>query len=207
ESRLLQPTTAQRTHLTLETLRQIFLSPAGILLLLIFVMSFGLTSFQGITGLYVVDKFNFNTKQVGAIWMVMGGMLILGQGALTGPLTKRFGEAMLIRAGLVGGVLGFIAMSMAISYSTILLALSFFSLTLALTGPALNAYISRFAGKRQGTLMGLNSAATSLGRVIGPLWGGYLYEVNIEFPYLSGAAALILALLVSWLGVHEQASQ
>ncbi|HEX2995045.1 MAG TPA: MFS transporter [Anaerolineales bacterium] len=207
ESRLLQPTTAQRATLTLGTFRQVFLSPAGVLLLLIFVMSFGLTSFQGITGLYVVDKFNFNTKQVGAIWMVMGGTLIVGQGALTGPLTKRFGEAVLIRAGLVGGVLGFIAMSLAINYSTILLALSFFSLTLALTGPALNAYISRFAGERQGTLMGLNSAATSLGRVIGPLWGGYLYEVNIEFPYLSGAAALVLALLVSWLGVHEQASQ
>jgi DHA1 family multidrug resistance protein-like MFS transporter len=55
--------------------------------------------------------------------------------------------------------------------------------------------------------MGLNSAATSLGRVIGPLWAGYLYEVNIEFPYLSGAAALILGLLVSWFGLRSQTEQ
>jgi DHA1 family multidrug resistance protein-like MFS transporter len=207
ESRGTQSVTNEQTRMTFETLRQTFLSPVGILLLLIFVMSFGLTSFQGITGLYVIDKFAFDTKQVGAIWMVMGGMLIVVQGALTGPLTKRFGEAFLIRAGLAGGALGFIAMSLATGYVTTLLALGFFTIALAMIGPALNAHISRFAGERQGTVMGLNSAATSLGRVIGPLWAGYLYEVNIEFPYFSGAAALILGLLVSRFGLQHQAGQ
>jgi DHA1 family multidrug resistance protein-like MFS transporter len=205
ESHASQPETDKERHLTRTALSQTFLSPVGILLLLILIMSFGLTSFQGITGLYVVDKFNFNTKQVGAIWMVMGGMLILVQGTLTGPITKRFGESLLIRAGLVGGALGFIAMSMAVNYLTTLVALGFFTLALALIGPALNAHISRFAGERQGTVMGWNSAATSLGRVIGPLWAGYLYEVNIEFPYLSGAAALALGLLVSYFGLQSQA--
>ena len=203
ESRLPAPAADQRTRLTLATFRQTFLSPVGILLLLIFVMSFGLTSFQGITGLYVIDKFAFDTKQVGAIWMVMGGTLIVVQGALTGPITRRFGEAFLIRLGLAGGALGFIAMSLAVNYGTTLLALGFFTLALALIGPALNAHISRFAGERQGTVMGLNSAATSLGRVIGPLWAGYLYEINIEFPYMSGAAALALGLLVSWFGLQK----
>jgi hypothetical protein len=59
---------------------RIILSPARPLLLLIFIMSFGMTNFQGMIGLYVVDKFAFDTKQVGAIWMVMGIMLILVQG-------------------------------------------------------------------------------------------------------------------------------
>lgn len=202
ESHAAQTGAVKKVRLTRETLRQTFLSPVGILLLLILVMSFGLTSFQGITGLYVVDKFHFDTRQVGAIWMVMGGMLIIVQGTLTGPLTKKFGEPVLIRAGLIGGALGFVAMSLAVSYITTLLALAFFTLALALIGPALNAHISRFAGERQGTVMGLNSAATSLGRVVGPLWAGYLYEVNIEFPYLSGAAALVLGLLVSFFGLQ-----
>jgi DHA1 family multidrug resistance protein-like MFS transporter len=197
----------KKARLSIGLLRPTFLSPVGILLLLILVMSFGLTSFQGITGLYVVDKFNFNTKQVGAIWMVMGGMLIIVQGTLTGPFTKRFGESFLIRAGLVGGALGFIAMSLAVDYITTLLALGFFTLALALIGPALNAYISRLAGERQGTVMGLNSAATSLGRVIGPLWAGYLYEINIEFPYISGAIALVLGLLVSFVGLQSKAER
>lgn len=202
ESHAPRPSAEQTAPITRDGLRALFFSPAGILLLLIFIMSFGLTGFQGITGLYVVDKFDFTTTQVGAIWMIMGGMLIVVQGALIGPLTKKFGEMALIAAGLVGGALGFLGMSLAADYATTLLAVAVFTLALALTGPALNAAISAYAGERQGMLMGLNSAAGSLGKVAGPLWAGYLYEANIEYPYLSGAATLLLALLVSVAGMR-----
>jgi DHA1 family multidrug resistance protein-like MFS transporter len=181
-----------------DTLRRTLLNPAGMLLLLVFIMSFGLTSFQGITGLYVVDKFDFNTKQVGAIWMVMGAVLILVQGLLTGPLTRRFGELPLISAGLAGGAIGFLGMSLAVDVLSTLLAVGLFTAALALVGPTLNAFLSNFAGEQQGTVMGLNSAASSMGRVVGPLWAGYLYEVDIDYPYYSGSGALVLSLAVCY---------
>lgn len=187
-------------------LRQVFTSPAAILLLPIFIMSFGLTSFQGITGLYVVDRFQFNTQQVGIIWMVMGGVLVLVQGLLTGSLCRRFGELPLIRVGLFGGALGFLFFALAGNFLTIVLALGFFSLSLALVGPALNGYISRFAGERQGTVMGMNSAATSLGRIVGPLWAGYLYDLNLVYPFFSGAVSLLLGLLICLVGIRRQPS-
>jgi len=178
--------------------------PAGILLLLAFIMSFGMTNFQGMIGLYVIDKFGFNTKQVGAIWMVMGGVLILGQGVLVGPLSKKFGDLTLIRIGLLGGAVGFVLVALAADYITTLVALGFFILALALIGPALNSCISSFAGEYQGSVMGLNSASTSLGRVVGPLWGGYIYDVNINFPFFSGAATFLLGLLVSMVALPTQ---
>jgi DHA1 family multidrug resistance protein-like MFS transporter len=143
------------------------LGPAGMLLLLICLDSFALTSVQGVTGLYVVDKFDFSTKQVGAVWMVMGGVTILVQGLLAGPLTRRFGELPLIYVGLLGSALGYLAMSLAAGYLTTLLAVGFFTLSLSVMGPPLNAYVSAFAGEHQGTIMGLNSAAASLGKVAG----------------------------------------
>jgi DHA1 family multidrug resistance protein-like MFS transporter len=185
---------------------RVILSPAGILLLLIFIMSFGMTNFQGMIGLYVVDKFAFNTKQVGAIWMVMGVMLILVQGGLTGPLSKKLGDLTLIRIGLFIGAIGFVLVALAIDYTTTLLALGFFIFGLALIGPALNSHISIYAGEHQGTVMGLNSAMTSLGRVVGPLWGGTIYDMNIEYPFYSGAATLLLGLLVSLIGLRKQVS-
>jgi len=183
---------------------RVILSPAGILLLLIFMMSFGMTNFQGMIGLYAVDKFAFNTKQVGAIWMVMGIMLILVQGGLTGPLSQKLGELTLIRIGLFGGAIGFALVALATNYSTSLLAIGFFIFALALIGPALNSYISNFAGEHQGTVMGLNSAFTCLGRVVGPLWGGYIYDINITYPFFSGAATLLLGMLVSFIGLQKQ---
>ena len=183
--------TAKKPPPRWQDLRQVFTSPAGLLLLLIFIMSFGLANFQGIIGLYAVDKFGFATEQVGALWMVIGAVLILGQGGLTGPLTKRFGELPLIRLGLTGGAAGFLFISLAVNFPTLLLALGFFTLALALIGPALNAYISQFAGQHQGAVMGLNSAATSLGRVVGPLLAGPLFDLNVEYPLWSGAATLL----------------
>ncbi len=184
-------------------LRTLF-SPVGILLLLIFIMSFGLTNFQGMIGLYAVDKFAFDTRQVGSIWMVMGIVLIVGQGGLVGPLTKRLGDRNLIKIGLLGGAIGFVLVALAVDYITSLLALGFFILSLALIGPALNSTISNFAEEHQGTVMGLNSACTSLGRVVGPLWGGYIYDLNINYPFFSGAAALLVGLLISLIGFRKQ---
>ena len=197
------PASASSRPRWLDTYLRIILSPAGILLLLILIMSFGMTNFQGMIGLYAVDKFSFDTRQVGSIWMLMGIVLIVGQGVLVGPLGRKFGELQLIKLGLLGGALGFVAVAFAVNYLTVMLALGFFILALSLIGPALNSYISTFAERQQGTLMGLNSAFTSLGRVIGPLWGGYIYDVNIIYPFLSGAATLSLGLLVSLFALRK----
>lgn len=183
---------------------RVLLSPVGLLLLLIFIMSFGMTNFQGMIGLYVVDKLDFTTTQVGSLWMVMGAMLIIVQGALVGVLTEKFGDLLLIKVGLLGGAIGFIFVAFAWNYITTLLALAFFILTLALIGPALNSYISNFAGEHQGTVMGLNSASTSLGKVLGPLWGGFIYDINIEYPFFSGAATLLFGLLLCLLAFRRQ---
>jgi len=205
ESRAPEPAAEKKAAPAREVYLRVLLSPAGILLVLIFIMSFGMTNFQGMIGLYVVDKFAFDTRQVGTIWMLMGLVLIVGQGVLVGPLSRKFGELQLIKLGLLGGALGFVSVALAFDYLTVMLALGFFILALALIGPALNSYISTFAEKQQGTVMGLNSAFTSLGRVVGPLWGGYIYDIKIEYPFISGAVTLALGLLVSLFTLHRQA--
>jgi len=196
ESQQSQTTAGAKGALSGAIIRQTITGPSGVLLSLVFVMSFGLTSFQGIAGLYGVDKFAFSTQQVGGMWMVLGAVMIVAQGLLTGPLTRRFGELPVIGGGLAGGAVGFLGMSLAEGYGGTLLALGLFALAMALCGPVLNAAVSRFAGERQGTVMGMTSAANSLGRVVGPLWAGYLYDINIEYPYWSGAAVLALDLLI-----------
>jgi DHA1 family multidrug resistance protein-like MFS transporter len=187
-----------------QTYLRVLAGPAGVLLLLIFIMSFGMTNFQGMLGLYVVDRFAFNTKQVGGIWMLMGAVLIVGQGALVGPLIRRLGELRLIQIALAVGGFGFLGVALAQDEIGVWAALTIFVLAISLIGPPLNSFISGYAGKHQGAVMGMNGASTSLGKALGPLWGGYIYDVDITYPFFSGAATLVIGLLVSLFAFRGQ---
>ena len=183
-------------------LKRILLSQAGILLLLIFIMNFGLTVFQGISGLYLLNKFNFDTRQMGMMWMVIGGVMVLSQGLLTGLLTKFIGEVRVIRLGMLTGAFGFVALLLVNGFIPILLAAGLFILVLALANPALNSFLSTFGGEHQGSLMGLNMAFASLGRVFGPMWAGLVFDVNIAYPFTNGVVVLLIGFMVSLIGMH-----
>lgn len=171
--------------------------PLGPLLLMAFLLSFGLASFDAIFGLYALEKFGYGPERVGAILMVVALVSAVGKGLLTGPATRRWGETRVIKGSLVAGAAGFILLVLAGSYATILLATGFFVLSKTLLRPSILALTSRRAPLRQGMVMGLSNTFMSLGRAVGPLWAGFIFDVNVNLPYLSGAAVLFLGFLAS----------
>ncbi|MES0360868.1 MAG: MFS transporter, partial [Anaerolineales bacterium] len=54
--------------------------------------------------------------------------------------------------------------------------------------------------------MGLSNSFMSLGRIVGPLWAGFVYDINLIFPYISGAAIMVVGFLVSLLWLKEDES-
>jgi len=51
----------------------------------------------------------------------------------------------------------------------------------------------------------LSNSFVSLGRVVGPLWAGAVFDLNPDFPYLSGVVILFIVFLLSllWLGADK----
>jgi DHA1 family multidrug resistance protein-like MFS transporter len=129
--------------------------------------------------------------------MVLGLVSALAQGVMAGPLTRRWGEEAVIKGGLLATVVGFGLMLLANNYLTIMLATGFFGLATALQIPALSSLTSKGATVPQGVVMGLSNSFMSLGRIVGPLLGGPIFDINISLPYLSGAAILFIGFLVS----------
>lgn len=76
---------------------------------------------------------------------------------------------------------------------TLVLSISFFMLTMALLKPTALSHLSRLTKDSQGAAMGMAESFMSMGRIIGPLWAGLIFDVNLHLPYLSGA--LFFALL------------
>jgi len=188
-------------------IKQVLTGSTGVLMLLTLVVSIGMSSFQGILGLYALDKFGFTTQQIGVIWMIVGAVTVVAQGLLTGPLTRRFGEVVVIRLSLAVTAAAFGLMLLAGAFLPLLLATSLLVLAIALLGPALNALISNRTTLEQGITLGVSNSVTSLGRILGPLWAGFIYELNIGFPFLSGSVILVIGFLISLAALTQQSGQ
>jgi len=174
-------------------------SPIGILLFLAFLLSFGMTNFESIFGIYALERFSYSPKEIGSILTVIGIVSAIMQGALVGPFTKKWGETSIIRASLLGSSFGFALMLAAFNFITVLLTVSLFIISAAMLRPSVSSLTSRRAGELgQGTAMGLNNSFMSLGRIIGPLWAGFIFDINFSFPYMSGAIIMLAGFGVAW---------
>ena len=95
------------------------------------------------------------------------------------------------------------------TFAGVVLSVSFFILSNAMIRPAVSSLISKRATGGQGVAMGLNNSFMSLGRVAGPMWAGTAYDLNLTYPYMSGAAVMLAGLVMSlfWLGRESAAKE
>ena len=175
----------------------------GFLLVLAFLVNFALANFEGIFGLFANEEYGYGPSQVGSVMMVVGLVSSLVQMLLTGPATRRLGEANLIKLSLAASALGFISLAAAPNNFLVPLAVGFFVFSNAMLRPAIQAITSRQARGGQGVALGLNNAYQSLGRVVGPLWAGLLFDFHHYLPYLSGAFILLAAFVFSLRRLHN----
>jgi len=175
--------------------------PLGYLLVLAFLLDFGLTNFEGVFGLYAARRFDYGTSQVGLILTFVGLISAVVQVGLTGPATKRWGESRVIQVCLLFSAVGFLLMVMARSFAAVILTTCVFVLANTMLRPALASLISKRTAVGQGMAMGLNNAFMSLGRVAGPLWAGKALDIQLPLPYLSGATVMAVGFLTTliWL--------
>lgn len=190
-------TIGQVKIINFKALRQALFSSIGVLLLMVMLFSFALTNFEAVFGLYALEKFGYGPDQVGGILMVMAIVSTVGKATLMGPATKRWGEAAVIKGSLLAGSIGFLVLLAANTYLTILLATGFFILSKTLLRPASFALISKQSTAGQGTAMGLSNSFMSLGRIAGPIWAGFIFDVNVNYPYLSGSILMLAGFIAS----------
>ncbi|MGD2162637.1 MAG: MFS transporter [Anaerolineales bacterium] len=172
-------------------------SPIRILLIVTTLMSFGLTNFESVFSLYALERYAYGPGRVGFILMLIGLTSAIVQAALTGPLSRSIGEVNILRGSLFVSAIGFVAMTLAQSYAWVIATTLFFILGNAMLRPATASLISKRTPSGQGISMGLNNSFMSLGRILGPLWAGFVFDLGFQLPYYSGALMMTLGLVVS----------
>ena len=113
-------------------------------------------------------------------------------------LTRKIGEINVTRYSLIFSVILVFLVTVVNGYLSIMLVSFFAFVGFDLIRPALTTYLSKIAGDDQGFVGGLNSMFTSLANVIGPIIGGLLYDVNINYPYYFATVLLIIGSITAF---------
>ena len=177
--------------------RRIFVPMYFIAFILIFVSSFGLAAFESLFSLFVDHKFSFTPKDIAIV--ITGGAIVgaIAQVVLFDGLTKKLGEIVLIRYCLVFSALFVFLMTFVQSYAAILMTTFLVFVGFDLIRPAITSYLSKIAGNEQGFVGGMNSMFTSLANIFGPIIGGALFDINLNYPYYFATIVLILGIVIA----------
>jgi MFS family permease len=133
--------------------------------------------------------------------VVVGVTGAVVQGLLIGRLARRFGEHRLVVTGtvLVGCTLVLIPIVADIRIYALLLALGpILALGSGVLNPSIPSLLSQAIDSDAfGGILGLGQSLSALGRVVGPMFAGLLFEFSHEVPFYLGAALMFTCSLVS----------
>ncbi len=153
------------------------------------------TAIQVVTAFYLEDRFHFTGRQQ-LTWATTIAFLSMGTATVLIQLVVlqlfRIPPKVLLRAGFLLYGLALLLLAFAPSPLILYCAYALLGTGFGLMTPGLNAAASISVEEReQGDVAGLLTAAPVLGMIIGPLLGPRLYEINMIYPMLLGAAIMI----------------
>ncbi|MFH1386582.1 MAG: MFS transporter [bacterium] len=167
--------------------------------LLVFLVSFSISNVEGTFSLFAKDKLNFGATEAGIVFAFMGLSGVIVQGLLVGRLIKKMGEGFTIKIGLLISALSSIMIIFSFDLMSLILAACFIYMGQGLCRPSLASLISKDTTLEEGATMGAMQSVDSLGRIMGPIFGGALYSLSLALPYQAGGGInflfFVLALL------------
>ena len=172
-------------------------TPYFVMLIVMFVFSFGLANFQSTISLYVDHKYGYTPAQIAVIITVGGFVGVIAQTFVINKLFKRFGEMRVIQVNLIIAAFAMIGIVFVNSFFMILFVATIFFTATSLLRPAVNTLVSKLAGEEQGFAAGMMTAYMSLGNMVGPALAGILFDINIIYPYIIGTIILLICFVIA----------
>ncbi|WP_295245124.1 MFS transporter [uncultured Brevundimonas sp.] len=178
----------------------------------------GFSAMESVFGLWSESRYQWGAREVGLSFMIVGIVSTLNQGFFAGRLARRFGESRVLATGMLlfgtslvlqvlTPVAWFPATRLELGALTIpvvqgwiipiVMAIGACGMSLAM--PNISAMISRASPPdRQGAMLGLNMASSSVARIFGPMIAGALFSgLGHDWPFVIGALLTLPAALMA----------
>lgn len=171
--------------------------------LIFFIITFSIANTYGVIPIFAYRKLHFTDREIGYVYAVIGIIGVIFQGYLIGKLTKIFGERSLLLTGTFFLSIGLAFIPISILNPIIIwMFIILISIGLAFINPTILSLISKLTPPdTQGEILGVNQSMGSLGRVLGPVWGGFAFNVfGYQFPFWTASVFTLISL---YLGIEN----
>jgi DHA1 family tetracycline resistance protein-like MFS transporter len=168
------------------------------LLVVYFLVTLGFSAMEATYAFLAERRYGLADRHVGYVFAYIGVIVVLVQGGLIGPLTRRLGEKRLLVAGAILQCLALAALPFASGLVGLLGASALLAVGSGLASPSLTSLLSKFSlAEDQGGTLGIGQSAAALGRIAGPLSGTTSFAHWHAAPYVGGAALMGVAAVIA----------
>lgn len=168
----------------------------SILFFLQLFISLSLSGLEATFAYFAAEKAGLGAVELGYIFMIMGLASAVVQGGLVGRMTKKLGEGSVIQIGIIVSAIGFGLILLVDNFTTAAIYLTIFGIGNGVIRPSVSSLLTKSSTAGHGSTTGLLSSFDSLGRIIGPPLGGWLFSITLGLPYISGIVLSIIALVL-----------
>jgi len=137
-------------------------------------------------------------RELGLLLTYVGIIGVILQGFLIGPITAKIGEIKVLFIAFIFLFIGFFVISFAGGWTLLILALTILSIGNGLANPSLSSLVSQESGEDdRGSVLGFYQGASSLARVIGPMYSGFAFaNLGPSFPFMIATGWMAISLLI-----------
>jgi MFS transporter, DHA1 family, tetracycline resistance protein len=185
-----------RWFILIEKLKKPLLAP---IMTTFFLLSLAMSSMEATLVYFMADRFSWTLKETSFGFAYIGLVLVFTQGFLVRRLLPKIGERKILLYSVPIFFVGMSLIAPAWNIPMMALSMTLIALGIGQSNPSLSGATSLLAEPgEQGATLGANQSLASLGRILGPSIGGYLYSIRPGFPFwfstVLGGLAWILIL-------------
>lgn len=169
-------------------------------LLIMFISTFAFANMETTLVLLTSEYYNFDMKQNSYLFTGLGIVMVFVQGGLIRRIGKIYPDSKLISVGTGLLALGLILTPITHNLIVLCIALCILATGSGINNPSNSSLLSKLAPREEtGGVMGIGQSMSTLGRILGPVVGGYLFDtMGAASPYWVGAAVMLIAFALSF---------
>ncbi len=181
--------------------KQVLTNPSiSFLIILLFLIIFSIANIFGIFALLGYKFYHFTDQQNGMLFGIVGLVGAIVQAGFIRSLSQKLSDKTIVLIGIFFMIVGLTLIPYGGNFTGVAIVVSIMAVGSGVLQPIIPSMISKYSPEnQQGAILGFSQSISAFARVLGPLWGGFSYDMfGYQYPFLTGAFFTLITFIVSF---------